>query len=314
MMSNGLHETALPLKLVINASNAGANEEPQTCVLPRSASYTQLPADDQSPYIPQRRDSLRRSLSENVLTNPDPGQQHRFSQDAVAVLPNSRGSLRRRVSAKRKPKILESDSKVTISQFALGADDATENTEQEIPVEKEKQEAKLDRQRIKRSISGSITNIARRSWVSASRSPSPSPQKKVSMPASEVVPNASSQISKPSIGSVDKEPHGLSKVTNGSQVNGLRRQNSFLGRKSRRPLSALLGKDQGIPNPTVPPIPKSFSTEKLPSLNHKSSMVGTPAVPRTPSFERLQQSGTETPRKKDDLWGAFRSLDGEYQK
>ncbi|KAL9598379.1 MAG: hypothetical protein Q9219_004541 [cf. Caloplaca sp. 3 TL-2023] len=39
-----------------------------------------------------------------------------------------------------------------------------------------------------------------------------------------------------------------------------------------------------------------------------------PTVPPSASIERFQWLGIESPRKKDELWGAFRTLDGDYRK
>ena len=311
-MLNGSIETAEPLNLVTNVDDQDADKGVQKSIFPRSASYTQLPAEEESPYVPQRRNSLRRSFSENVLTSPDSIQQRRFTHDAFSDPAKTWSYLQRRNSAKRRPSNHDSDSNVTISQFTLGPEESEESAENEMRNGKETTTS--DRQKLKRSLSGSISKLARRSWVSASRSPSPSPQRKESMQMREVRSSAPFHQSKPLKDYDEKMPNGHVKSTGGPQAHSLRRQGSFLGRIPRRPLSALLSKGQDASSPIVPPVPKSFSTERLPSLSHKASIVGVPAVPRTPSFERLQNPGTETPRKKDDLWGAFRSLDAEYHK
>ena len=86
--------------------------------------------------------------------------------------------------------------------------------------------------------------------------------------------------------------------------------------KAGRPLSLLLSgssdKDESHP-PPMPLLPKSFSTDRLPTL--KTPSLGServPPLPRTLSSEKLLK--TEFGRKKDELWSAFRHLDGEYQK
>ncbi|KAH7045857.1 hypothetical protein B0J12DRAFT_711766 [Macrophomina phaseolina] len=61
--------------------------------------------------------------------------------------------------------------------------------------------------------------------------------------------------------------------------------------------------------PTSPQLGQSFSTDRLPMLE---SII--PPVPRTVNQEKLKTFSLETPKKKDELWGQFRSLDGDCQK
>ena len=101
----------------------------------------------------------------------------------------------------------------------------------------------------------------------------------------------------------------------------LRRKSISLRNKLTRPTAALLrGKsaDEGLmpPVPDVPTYHKSFSTERLPST-HKSSINYDRSipVPRLTSGERtFSGSHISLSKKKDELWGVFRSLDGDYAK
>lgn len=66
--------------------------------------------------------------------------------------------------------------------------------------------------------------------------------------------------------------------------------------------------------PQMPPIPKSLSLDRIPSLRHlhfSESKSG--ALNYKPSY-RPHVAGTETLRKRDELASVFRSLDGEFQK
>ncbi|USW55596.1 hypothetical protein Slin15195_G089150 [Septoria linicola] len=65
----------------------------------------------------------------------------------------------------------------------------------------------------------------------------------------------------------------------------------------------------------VPPLPKSFPTDRLPSLAHPQSNSDRPApVPRIPSSEKHHISPLSVTKKKDELWTQFRSLDADFSK
>ncbi|KAK3708628.1 hypothetical protein LTR37_011350 [Vermiconidia calcicola] len=68
--------------------------------------------------------------------------------------------------------------------------------------------------------------------------------------------------------------------------------------------------------PAVPALPKSFSTDRLPSSQSgrlsPNSQVPMPRLLST--SQRTTTSGLTMPRKKDELWSAFRALDGDFAK
>lgn len=68
--------------------------------------------------------------------------------------------------------------------------------------------------------------------------------------------------------------------------------------------------------PASPVLGQSFSTDRLPTLMRSppSQESVIPPLPRTVNQEKLKTFSLETPKKKDELWGQFRSLDGDYQK
>lgn len=284
-------------------------EAARTTAITRSASYTELHSDITSKATPQRATSLSRSFSENVLVNMQGNVSRTPStKQKQGDTPKKRRSLRRLGSIKRKSTQREPDPQYTISKFTLGADEAPEDSAYEPPTRTNGQNP--ERERRTRSVSSSVKIFARKSWISASRSPSPSPSRNRSRKemAVEIIPMSSPPKAD------QAPPKSLNGYANG-HVNGVSRKDTVLSKRSRRPLSSLLSKASDPDTPSVPPIPKSFSTEKLPSLKHKSSTLSNaPAVPRTNSFDRSQGLGVETPRKKDTLWSAFRTLDGEYQK
>jgi hypothetical protein len=90
-------------------------------------------------------------------------------------------------------------------------------------------------------------------------------------------------------------------------------QNLPLSKKNKR-LSGLFNATVNVP--PVPAIPKSFSTEKLHINTHQQtplSPTGVPPLPRNVSHENFKGIKTE-PRKKDELWTVFRTLDADLRK
>ncbi len=314
-MSNGLIDPPAASRTATGIPVGEINGEKAPPLLPRSASYTKLEPHEKPQILQPRNDIIRRSYSENVLANTFEKLERRpSSKNLSSNILKPRRSMKRKDSTKRRSAQSDLNSETPIANFAVGADDASETSAWD--PNSAKHAPTPDRQWMRRSISGSISKIARRSWLSTSRSPSPSPNKRLSRQDKYGGEDRTRSSSGSQSTSRPKTPENEAEdsATNG-HTNGMSRRNSLLRRKSRRPLSAILGKDAAADAPSVPAIPKSFSTDKLPSLNHKRSMLGgIPAVPRSSSLERLQGIGVETPRKKDELWSAFRSLDGDFHK
>lgn len=318
-MSNGsILPRTLSTPAQVDPSLPVPDHADDTSAIPRSASYPQLPAVSKVDPIPERKPSLSRSFSENVLANiqGNGSRQSSTQKGSEDLLKSRTRSLRRLGSSKRQK---DSDTQFTISKFTIGPDPSSQDTADESnprtdgnapgPVRKVP------------SVAGSISGLAKRSWINQSRSPSPSPTKtrlrKETGPEVESIHqvNGSSPV-------VDGKTSSLSaaeirvdalKSSNIHAKGSLSRRNSVLTR-SRRPLSALLSKTPLSEPPLVPPIPKSFSTDRLPLSSVQSISSKPPTVPKSWSSERLQGLGVETPRRKDELWSVFRTLDGEYQK
>ena len=309
-MSNG---PIIPEAVSTPSNHALTSEAEKThasSMLPRSASHTALVEAGSIKKRPERRDGIHRSLSENLLANTAGNVSRkdsvpRQSQDSV----KSRRSLRRLGSTKDRPTQKESGSQHTVSKFIVGTGTATED-----PIARPRSSTKErtpDRELKTRSVTSSLSKFARKSWASASRSPSPSPSTRRSRKEPDDAHDPAESFPKPT-----EISQGAQTYNAKATMNGTTRRNSILSKRPRRPLSSLLSKGHESPGtPSVPPIPKSYSTDKLPSLTHKSSTLSNPpALPKSRSFERLNGKGTESPRKKDELWSVFRNLDGEFQK
>ena len=317
-MSNGSSSPGtVSTPVQADSSPPRSGQDDTTSTIPRSASYTQLPSAGKVDATPARKPSLSRSFSENVL----------------ATL---HGNVSRQASTKKGPKDLKSprrslsrlgpskwqkdpDKSFTVSKFVIGPDPSSQESADE-PRTRESRTVQGTEHKAP-AVAGPISSLARKSWISRSRSPSPSPAKKrlgkeIGLGAESTRQiNGSSPVIDPktsSLSTADGTNKAIDRSSNGNAKGSLSRRNSILIR-SRRPLSSILSKGPTSETPSVPPIPKSYSTDRLP-LSSKQPISTKPPVPTSRSSERLQGQGAETPRRKDELWGVFRTLDGEYQK
>ena len=282
-------------------------------VIHRSASHTQLASESnvQASFPPDKSSTISRSFSENAVANAagDINSANHPTPRPEASSNIRKISLKRLNSAKRRPPQQESDSRFAVSKFIIGAEQSLENITggPSSPDDGRTPERDLKA----RSVSASLTKFARKSWASASRSPSPSASKRRSHKDDDRLFEHRGGYIK----SVDLRPDADNGITT-SSINSTHRKNSILSRRPKRPLDSFLSKGLGHSNdPLVPPIPKSFSTDKLPSLKDEPpTLINAPLLPNPKAFEKLHAKDVEKPRKKDDLWSIFRNLDGEYQK
>ncbi|ORY10400.1 hypothetical protein BCR34DRAFT_602117 [Clohesyomyces aquaticus] len=169
----------------------------------------------------------------------------------------------------------------------------------------------------------SLTQLRRKSWIS-SQSRSSSPAKEKDGPAKGEKPGKTSmqmdrRKSLTGKMSIPEEPGAGDAETTPATTPKAR----VLSKKTKRPLSGIFSAtptpQQVTPAatnhiPAVPPLPKSFSTEKLPLNTHNpTSPTHTPPLPRNISHEKFKGVKTE-PRKKDELWTVFRTLEGDHRK
>ena len=260
----------------------------------RSASSTQLASISESNGTP-RDNPLRRTLSENVLIESQGNPPDSWYRRTVDNLAHVQGAANGGKTQLKQATPSDLKTKITVSHFTLDPPGATEEEllelhgtrKSRLPVKDDKASA----------ISRSLSRFARRSWVSRSRSSSPSPvvldlehkgdaSSSTSMSLSSSAPNTSADSA-----IADRPSKGR-----------------------RRPLSTMMGKLPSDPSvPSVPAIPTSYSTDKL-SLTLDQVSGQDPPVPSLASREPSQGTGADSPRKRDDLSSAFRTLDGDFQK
>ncbi|KAL8923956.1 MAG: hypothetical protein Q9172_002883 [Xanthocarpia lactea] len=259
----------------------------------RSASSTQLGSISETNGTP--RDNLRRTLSENVLIESQGNPPDSWYRRTVDNLAHVQGAANGGEPELKQATPSDLKTKITVSHFTLDPPGATEEELLEshgtrktrLPVKDDKTS----------TISRSLSRFARRSWVSRSRSSSPSPvvldlkhkgeassSTSTSLPSSALNTSADSAIA-------DRPSKGR-----------------------RRPLSTMMGRVPSDPSvPSVPAIPTSYSTDKL-SLTLDQLSGQDPPVPSLTSWEPSHGTGADSPRKRDDLSSAFRTLDGDFQK
>jgi hypothetical protein len=162
-----------------------------------------------------------------------------------------------------------------------------------------------------------------------SRSPSPSDrtrESKVDEPIQEVaVAVASAPVaSRPVVSrrksmfrrrDSEKKKEDDAETTEGGGF--LARRGTVLKRRSTKTVVPTVRASMEEPTnsrPPVPQLPKSFSTDKLHTTSHLHPDRANP-MPPLASAEKYQTLPALTlPRKKDELWSVFRSLDGDYTK
>ncbi|KAK3679319.1 hypothetical protein LTR78_000880 [Recurvomyces mirabilis] len=90
----------------------------------------------------------------------------------------------------------------------------------------------------------------------------------------------------------------------------------FGSKKENESSSAVPASNDAPPVPRMPSLPKSFSTDRLPTFrSHTPQLDRAAPVPRLLSTERAPSSGLSIPiRRRDELWNVFRGLDGDYTK
>jgi len=281
--------------------------------IPRAASYTYLPAVKDTIFEEASNLDEKGSFSEDDLIGP--------TTTALQVqLPHAPD---RAVPEDDPDELLEGSD--TLSELSLTSsstntlprlDTAATNTEGD-GAESSSTPAG-DAGSRPRSLSRSLSQrLKSQSWIPGSRSPSPkkNPSREQS-PANtgRRTPNRltrRSTVIEPS----DKESR--------SRSSSLTKRGSELTRRFSRPLPTV---SSGVASEHSTPVeqvnsksfglPKSWSSEKLPlpaAVRSIPTSERVPPVRRIGSSEKLRTLKPE-PRKKDELWSLFRTLDGDVQK
>ncbi|KAI9843540.1 MAG: hypothetical protein M1838_002593 [Thelocarpon superellum] len=263
--------------------------------VPRSASYTYLPSLTRSSTAKSRSKSKSRTHSPVNF---------------------SRAFTRRKS---------EDPRQIRIASFNADAEDDVPDTSY-----KSQTSSRLRRSfgPISWTVTDSLASFARKSWVSSSRSPSPSGRME-SRPSSSdgerigrsEEPSTATGALSASLGAgAATPPEESGNVTSATRSirSKSKRRSALLRRPSKRSPSPLLS----APRPSErsahqrsPSLPRSVSFDRLPSLSRLFANERPAPMPTSASTDRLQSPGLEpTFRRKDELWSAFRALDHDFQK
>lgn len=291
---------------------------PRNMDFPKSASYTYLPNAKDSAYgsVGSLPNTIKGSLSDDELvtpldsadvsppdssgwTTPTEGQQ--TPTDVVnALVVELQKSPKFKVSSRSVPETEDDNGGGQYMQMR-GREGSIGHPSTALPPK-----ARLHEASFARRLSRRIAQVPSRS---------PSPKKRYSpvqshepvsnggptLPAA-IIENRKSVLKKPEgdkkveqITSSQKKPERRSTI--------LRRRSTKSGSRSKPPAQL----------PSV--LPKSFSTDRLPSLAETQHDDMPSPMPRMVSGERTTSFGSlALPRKRDELWGVFRSLEADYAK
>ena len=242
----------------------------------------------------------------------------------------------------RKPKDSDRDSRITVSR-ALLISERQQQHEQDETSAQFGGSATPSPSRPK-GLTRTLTSLGRKAKSARNASRSPEKQQKAETASTELqkalLNNATKSgmahdSERPPTGdkrrSIQSEPENTKKGDR-TPREGLSRSRSLLGRRQRKSSFGSYLKFSGSSSPPTAasptvrpsspsqkepsPLQKSFSNHHLPRLN--TSDRGRPAVPPLPSTLHGESPRTRSrspaQRKKDDLWGVFRTLDGDFQK
>ena len=272
----------------------------------RSASYTSLPIIESTAYKPDS-DAVQgysASLPQGVSWRTDK-LGHKAAENGTA----SAGRAQEERPRLGRTKSLVARQKSWIQRAVKGSPERREIMEYKtladappVPVFKGPPDKA-------KNVPESFATFARKTWISSSRSPSPVRRNAFDEGESTTASSIRSVSSRKSMINPSQPTESISEIP---VARFLRRQAS---RKSLR--QKAIGLQNGIVD-VVDLGSANTSDSSLPgSLSDKESSTGSteiPTIPKSGAKDKLSSFGKETPRKKDELWSAFRALDSDYQK
>jgi hypothetical protein len=285
--------------------------------LPRSASFSNLPIL-QGQYRPEKEQ--HRVSVDLSAESPTPPQTAKGQNGKVGnrLLKEERPKLERvgrRASLVSRPKSWMSRVKGGSPERQDSAESGNTTPSDAPPIPRI---SKAVRDSKTRTVSESFATFARKSWITSSRSPSPNRIKEQHTDEDGQHAGDSSKMTgspmNPSSRSV-APPTKLDKPSptksSNSPPKGFLRAPTTIQKLKQRPQSVLMNFTTFNSN--------NSSSSSLPrsSLDNRStprtSTDKVPGLPKTSSSEKLQ-TPPEIPRRRDELWSAFRSLENDFSK
>lgn len=272
-----------------------------------SASYQHLPDIGMTtPVSPP----LRRTFSDLTSPNQSPSPTKEDVAAGKDIL--RRTSLR----SKGRDQPAMTVSRLDVSPDELDKEDAPKPDSQHtsIGVPETRPPEPVARPSKVRSVSGRLVSLARKPWTSNSPSRPGSPSLSKSTISQTSHTEDQSSINSKSQANVDSaDPAADPDALPSSRKRTVPKQ------RPRRPMVAIVhGRGDSVDSPKSP---STHSLRRKNSLEKFSSAlnVSTPVLPPMPKAAATATAGaltssTDPPRKKDELWGVFRALEGDFQK
>ncbi|KAL4906062.1 hypothetical protein BDW74DRAFT_137896 [Aspergillus multicolor] len=277
------------------------HQDDQNSQLSRAASYNNLPDLAASePGSP----GLRRTFSDLTFQK----QPESPSKEDVAA---GKDILRRTSLRRSKHKSTVAVSRFTISTEDLTDAPATESPDAPPKIPQTRAPSPVARPSKARSMSGRLVSFARKPWMSSSPNRSTSPSSKTArLRTLQGEDSASQTPSSRSSGSLD--------LVTGPESAVPTRKRTILTKRPRRPMVAVVTQSR-VDSPSTPSSPSPGSLLAKGSLERLTSSfnVSTPVLPptaKTTSFPGNISGNLDPPKKKDELWSAFRGLEADFQK
>lgn len=260
---------------------------PGSAAPPRSASYT---------YLPSVAGSRSHSTSIASL------------EDAPTITKPSRSRQSR------------DDGRIRISNFTPAKEVVSPDTSYNGKANKSPVKSPRRPGRTPRTVSDSLANLARKSWATSSRSPSPKRRHGEHNTRPDKLPTSVSSGSLPSLQELHLPPDDNGAARPNHLLRNMSIRGSGLLKKSKKSQtfrpnpSETNGDTNGTPTPSLP---RSVSCDRISSMARSTISEKPPQLPPIPtssSSDKLNGSSMDAFRKKDELWSVFRSLEHDFSK
>jgi len=297
---------------------ADGEKKPERAKLPKAASYTYFPRvknlDGDAPAHDSDED-VKKGKDVDVTSDSSSGGSSPSSEEGPQAL--EMPQLRPANSTRRSTRFLSFSSKSREPSI-------------EPKPEHNRKEAVKETETPSGSPSRSLTKLRRKSWVVSQQQQQQQPtttsptkeskkekkaaQKEETAKKKAATSEAPKRKTPASTDSIPEETEAKNEARGEAEDTVDPRPPPIPLSKKNKRLSALLTAN----GPAVPSVPKSFSTEQLPLYPHSQSPLSptnvVPPLPRNLSTDKLGNRVKTEPRKKDELWNVFRTLEGELRK
>lgn len=285
---------------------------------PRSASFSCLPALE-TPYKSEKElqrvvsaetTSPKNQKENQTLKKRDPNAGNRLSKDKLEDRPKLERVGRRKSLVARPKSWIQRVKGSPERQTPSEPPNTTPSDAPPVPtIPKPTRDTKTNR------VSESFATFARKSWMTSSRSPSPNriPRKEVeddSHAANDSKLGTASPTRRRSIVLAPKLER-RSKTSETVPKTSLKNSSTLMKMK-QRPQSVLMNfTNFNSTNSSASSLPSSSMDNRS---TPRTSTDKVPPLPQAPSLEKLQNLGSDTPKRRDELWSAFRSIENDFSK